>query len=117
VLRFFLTLTAYLFLNLDIRGTKISGRKRKSPMAAANDTQCLPTRVGINKNLNIVIPTDCNVTGTDIETPSKPKYALKNLWEHVLIPALETLVAPGGRCEGAMVIYRQSKDTSNQLFK
>ena len=53
MLRFFLTLTAYLFLNLDIRGTKISGRKRKSPMAAANDTQCLPTRVGINKNLNI----------------------------------------------------------------
>jgi hypothetical protein len=24
-----------------------------------------------------VIPTDCNVTGTDIGTPTKPKYALK----------------------------------------
>ena len=54
-----------------------------------------------------VIPTDCNVTGTDIGTPSKPKYALKNLWEHVLIPALERLVAPGGRCDGAMVVHQE----------
>ncbi len=54
-----------------------------------------------------VIPTDCNVTGTDIGTPSKPKYALKNLWEHVLIPALEKLVAPGGRCKGAMVVHQE----------
>jgi hypothetical protein len=53
VIRFFLTFAAYLFLNLDTQGTKISGRKRKSPMAAANETECLPTRDGLNKNLNI----------------------------------------------------------------
>jgi hypothetical protein len=49
-----------------------------------------------------VIATDCNVTGNDIGTPTKPKYALKNLWEHILIPALDRLLAPGGRCAGAM---------------
>jgi hypothetical protein len=47
------------------------------------------------------------VTGTDIETALKPKYALKNLWEHVLIPALERLVAPGGRCAGVMAVYQE----------
>jgi hypothetical protein len=54
-----------------------------------------------------VIPTDCNVTSTDIGTPTKPKYALKNLWEHVLIPALERLVAPGGRSAGATVVHQE----------
>jgi hypothetical protein len=54
-----------------------------------------------------VIATDCNVTGTDIGTPTKPKFALKNLWEHILIPALERLVAPGGRCAGAMVVHQE----------
>jgi hypothetical protein len=54
-----------------------------------------------------VITTDCNVTGTDIGTPSKPNYALKDLWEHILIPALERLVAPGGRCAGAMVVHQE----------
>jgi hypothetical protein len=54
-----------------------------------------------------VIPTDCNVTGTDVGTPAKPKFALKCLWEHVLIPALEALVAPGGKCEGAVVVHQE----------
>ena len=62
---------------------------------------------GINYNKGDVIPTDCNVTGTDVGTPAKPKFALKCLWEHVLIPALETLVAPGGKCEGAVVVHQE----------
>ncbi len=33
--------------------------------------------------------TDCNVTGTDIGTPDKPKFALKDLWEYSLLPTLE----------------------------
>ncbi len=43
---------------------------------------------------DVIAITDCNVTGTDIGTPIKPKFALKNLWQHILIPALERLVAP-----------------------
>ena len=51
--------------------------------------------------------TDCNVTGTDIGTPDKPKFALKALWEYGLLPSLDALVAPGGQCEGAMVIHQE----------
>jgi hypothetical protein len=62
---------------------------------------------GNSYNKGDVIVTDCNVTGTDIGTPTKPKFALKNLWEHVLIPALELFLAPGGRCAGAMVVHQE----------
>jgi hypothetical protein len=51
--------------------------------------------------------TDCNVTGTDIGTPDKPKFALKALWEYGLLPTLDALVGPGGQCEGAMVIHQE----------
>ncbi len=61
-----------------------------------------------------MIATDCNVTGTDIGTPTKPKFALKNLWEHVLIPTLELLVAPGGRCAGAMVVHQEDNAGSHK---
>jgi hypothetical protein len=53
------------------------------------------------------IAADCNVTGTDRGTPSKPKFPLKALWEHVLIPAFEALVAPGGRYAGATVVHQE----------
>ena len=53
------------------------------------------------------ILTDCNVTGTDIGTPDKPKFALKSLWEYVLLPSLDALVAIGGQCEGAIVIHQE----------
>jgi hypothetical protein len=39
--------------------------------------------------------TDCNVTGTDVGTPDKPKFALRTLWEFGLLPSLDALVAPG----------------------
>ena len=50
---------------------------------------------------------DCNVTGSDVGTPTDPKFALKFLWEHTLIPTIEALVAPGGPCEGATVIFQE----------
>ena len=62
---------------------------------------------GNNYNKGDVIAADCNVTGTDVGTPSKPKFPLKSLWEYILIPALEALVAPGGRCEGAIVVHQE----------
>ena len=51
--------------------------------------------------------TDCNVTGTDVGTPDKPKFALRALWEHGLLPSLDALVGPGGQCEGALVIHQE----------
>jgi hypothetical protein len=51
--------------------------------------------------------TDCNVTGTDIGTPDKPKFALKQLWEYILLPTMDALVAVGGQCEGATVIHQE----------
>lgn len=51
--------------------------------------------------------TDCNVTGTDVGTPDKPKFALRTLWEFGLLPSLDALVAPGGQCAGAIVIHQE----------
>jgi hypothetical protein len=51
--------------------------------------------------------TDCNVTGTDIGTQDKPKFALRALWEYGLLPSFDALVAPGGQCEGALVIHQE----------
>ena len=50
---------------------------------------------------------DCNVTGTNPGTPTNPCFPLKTLWEHCLIPSLEKLTAPGGPCEGALVILQE----------
>ncbi len=51
--------------------------------------------------------TDCNVTGTYAGTPDKPKFALRPLWKYGLLPSLDTLVAVGGQCEGAVVIHQE----------
>jgi hypothetical protein len=51
--------------------------------------------------------TDCNVTGTDIGTPDKPKFSLRLLWEYCLLPSLDALVAIGGQCEGATVVHQE----------
>jgi hypothetical protein len=51
--------------------------------------------------------TDCNVTGTDVGTPDKLKFALRTLWEFGLLPSLDALVATGGQCEGALVIHQE----------
>jgi hypothetical protein len=54
-----------------------------------------------------LVLTDCNVTGTDIGTPAKPKFSLRLLWEYCLLPSLDALVADGGQCEGAMVVHQE----------
>jgi hypothetical protein len=53
------------------------------------------------------LSTDCNVTGTDVGTPDKPKLALRALWEYGLLPSLDALVAPGDQCAGALVIHQE----------
>ncbi len=50
---------------------------------------------------------DCEVTGSHTGSVSKPKFALKTLWQHVLLPTLDKLVAVGGPCEGAMVVFQE----------
>ncbi len=47
------------------------------------------------------------MTGTDVGTPDKPKFALRTLWEFGLLPSLHALVATGGQCEGALVIHQE----------
>ncbi len=50
---------------------------------------------------------DCNVTGINPGTPTTPCFPLKTLWQHCLIPSLEKLIAPGGPCEGGLVILQE----------
>jgi hypothetical protein len=50
---------------------------------------------------------DCNVTGSNPGTPTTPCFPLKSLWEHCLIPSAEKQFAPGGPCEGALVILQE----------
>ncbi len=54
-----------------------------------------------------LVLTDCNVTGTDVGTPDKPKISLRMLWEYCLLPSLDALVAAGGQCEGATVVHQE----------
>jgi hypothetical protein len=51
--------------------------------------------------------TDCNVTGTDTGTPDKPKFSLRPLWEYGLLSQFDTLVGPGGLCEGATIMHQE----------
>jgi hypothetical protein len=50
---------------------------------------------------------DCNVTGSDVGTATKPCFPLLNLWKYTLVPAIAQLLAPGAPCEGAQVIVQQ----------
>ena len=50
---------------------------------------------------------DCNVSGSNPGTPSSPLFPLQSLWEHNLMGAVENLVAPGGPCEGAQVVFQE----------
>ena len=61
----------------------------------------------IKRRKGIPYKVDCNVTGSDRGTPTAPKFALKDLWEYTLIPSIEKLVAEGGPCEGANVIFQE----------
>ena len=50
---------------------------------------------------------DYNVTGSNPGTPTAPCFPLKGVWEHALIPCVEALVAVGGPCEGAQVVFQE----------
>ena len=50
---------------------------------------------------------DCNVKGFDAGTTNVPCFPLKTLWEHSLIPAIKSLIAPNGACAGAQVIFQE----------
>jgi hypothetical protein len=50
---------------------------------------------------------DCNVTGSDVGTATKPCFPLRRLWEFTLISAIAQLVDVGGACEGAQVVLQQ----------
>ena len=62
---------------------------------------------GVRVNKGDCLLTDCNVTGTDICSPDKPKFALRALWEYGLLPSLDAVVGPGGQCEGAKVVHQE----------
>jgi hypothetical protein len=48
-----------------------------------------------------------NVSGTSTGTPTEPKFPLVKLWEVVLLPALDMMVAPNGPCAGATVVHQE----------
>ena len=50
---------------------------------------------------------DCNVTGSNPGSPTAPCFPLKGVWEHSLIPSVEALIAVGGPCEGAQVVFQE----------
>ena len=60
---------------------------------------------------------DCNVTGNNCGTPTKPLFPLRKVWEHSLLPAIEDLVRPGGLCEGAQVVYQEDNAGPHQEEK
>ncbi len=63
----------------------------------------------LKKHAAGVIPylVDCNVTGSDEGTATKPCFPLRKLWEFTLIPAIAQLLEEGGACAGAQVVVQQ----------
>jgi hypothetical protein len=50
---------------------------------------------------------DSNVTGSNRGTSTKPKYALKDLWEHKLLKRIDAMVARDGPYPGYYVVLQQ----------
>ena len=61
----------------------------------------------LKHNRGDLVLTDCNVTGSDYGTASKPKFPLMALWQNVLLPELDELVKEGGPCDGAIVVHQE----------
>ncbi len=61
---------------------------------------------------------DCNVKGSDNGTTSDPKFAVRTLWEAIILPAYDALTAPGGPAEGAVVATRRKthRHTKKVIF-
>jgi hypothetical protein len=58
-------------------------------------------------NRGDLVLTDCNVTGSNYGSATKPKFPLMELWTTVLFPEFDALVEPGGPCEGAIVVHQE----------
>jgi len=61
----------------------------------------------VKYNRGDLVLTDCNVTGSNYGTPTKPKFPLMALWQNVLLPEIDALVAEGGPCAGAIVVHQE----------
>jgi hypothetical protein len=58
-------------------------------------------------NLGDAVLVDCNVKGNHIGTPTEPKFALRTLWEAIILPAYDALTAVGGPAEGATIVHQE----------
>ena len=61
----------------------------------------------VKYNRGDLVLTDCNVTGSNYGTPTKPKFPLMALWHNVLLPEMDALVDEGGPCAGAIVVHQE----------
>ena len=68
----------------------------------------------IKHKLGDIVLVDCNVKGSDNGTPSDPKFALRTLWEAIILPAYDALTAPGGPAEGAVVVHQEDNAPPHQ---
>ncbi len=66
----------------------------------------------VKYNRGDLVLTDCNVTGSNYGTPTKPKFPLMALWHNVLLPELDALVDEGGPCAGAGAIVVHQEDNA-----
>jgi hypothetical protein len=57
---------------------------------------------------------DCNVTGSNRGSTKKPCFALKDLWESNLIPAIKELVKPGAKYHGYTVVFQEDNAGPHQ---
>ncbi len=74
------------------------------------------TRKGnpVKNKVGDMVLVDCNVKGSDNGTPSDPKFALRTLWEHVILPAYDSLTAKGGPAEGATIVHQEDNAPPHQ---
>ncbi len=68
----------------------------------------------VKNKLGDIVLVDCNVKGSDNGTPSDPKFALRTLWETIILPAYDALTAVGGPAEGATVVHQEDNAPPHQ---
>jgi hypothetical protein len=75
------------------------------------------TRKGnpVKHKLGDMVLVGCNVKGSDNGTPSDPKFALRTLWEHVILPAYNALTAVGSPADGATVVHQEDNVPPHQV--
>ncbi len=61
----------------------------------------------VKHKLSDIVIVDGNVKGSDNGSPSDPKFALRFLWEALILPAYDALTAIGDPAEGAVVVLQE----------